>query len=97
MAVAKVKDKVYKCLNPVGNQEPVDLYPLAPRLDKIDGKTIHLCICGEQDIWAPMEKKLKADYPNVNWTVKKRYHIVPMQLTEEERKQTDAVILGVCW
>jgi hypothetical protein len=91
------KDKVYKCLNPVGNQEPVDLYPLAPRLDKLDGKTIHLCICGEQDIWAPLEKKLKADYPNVNWTVKKRYHIVPMKLTEEERKQTDAVILGVCW
>jgi len=45
----------------------------------------------------PLEKKLKADYPNVNWTVKKRYHIVPMQLTEEERKTTDAVILGVCW
>ena len=27
-------DRVYKCLNPVGNQPPVDLYPLAPRLDK---------------------------------------------------------------
>jgi hypothetical protein len=45
----------------------------------------------------PLEKKLKSDYPNVNWTVKKRYHIVPMELTEEERKTTDAVILGVCW
>ena len=95
--MAAVKDKVYKCLNPIGNQEPVDLFPLAPRLDKIDGKTIHLSICGEADIWVPLEKKLKADYPNVNWTVKKRFHIVPWQLTEEERKQTDAVILGVCW
>jgi hypothetical protein len=91
------KDRVYKCLSPVGNQEPVDLFPLAPRLDKIDGKTIHLSICGEADIWVPLEKKLKADYPNVNWTVKKRFHIVPWQLTEEERKHTDAVILGVCW
>ena len=91
------KDRVYKCLNPIGNQGPVDLYPLAPRLDKIDGKTIHLSICGEADIWVPLEKKLKADYPNVNWTVKKRYHIVPMQLSDEERKTTDAVILGVCW
>ncbi len=36
------KDKTYKCLNPVGNQEPVDLYALAPRLDKLDGKTVHL-------------------------------------------------------
>jgi len=27
--------KVYNCLNPVGIQEPVELFPLAPRLDKI--------------------------------------------------------------
>jgi hypothetical protein len=93
----ETRDRVYKCLNPVGNQEPVDLYPLAPRLDKLDGKTIHLSICGEQDIWAPLEKRLKGDYPNVNWTVKKTYFITPFQLSEEERKTTDAVILGICW
>jgi hypothetical protein len=40
---------------------------------------------------------LKANYSNVNWTVNKRYHIVPKELSEEERKTTDAVILGVCW
>ena len=91
------EDRVYKCLNPRGTQMPVKAYPLAPRLDSIDGKTIHLSICGEADIWVPLEKKLKAYYPNVNWTVKKRYHIVPLQLSEEERKTTDAVILGVCW
>jgi len=91
------KDRVYKCLNPVGIQPPVKLSPLAPRLDTLDGKTIHMSICGEADIWVPLEKKLKAKYPNINWTVKKRYHIVPMQLSEEERKTTDAVILGVCW
>jgi hypothetical protein len=34
------KDKVYKCLNPVGIQDSVELFPLAPRLDKIDGKTV---------------------------------------------------------
>ena len=91
------KDTVYKCLNPIGNQEPVEQSPLAKRLDKLDGKTIHMSICGEADIWVPLEKKLKSEYPDVNWTVHKRYHIVPMELTEEERKTTDAVILGVCW
>ncbi len=91
------KAKTFKCLNPAGIDEAVPQSPLAPRLDKLDGKTIHLCVCGEQDIWHPREQRLKSDYPNVNWTVKKRYHIVPMQLTEEERKTTDAVILGVCW
>ena len=90
-------DTVYKCLNPVANQEPVDTFPLARRLDTLDGKTIHLSICGEADIWVPLEKRFKIDYPNINWTVKKRFHIVPLELTEEERKTTDAVILGVCW
>ena len=93
----KPKEPTYKCLNPVGNQDPVDLSPLAARLGTLNGKTIHLSICGEADIWVPLEKKLKMDYPEVNWTVKKRFHIVPLELTEEERKTTDAVILGVCW
>jgi hypothetical protein len=87
----------YKCLNPVGIQEPVDLYPLAPRLDKLDGKTIHLSICGEPDITIPLEKRLKSDYPQVNWTVKKTYGIAPLELTDEEMQTTNAVILGVCW
>ncbi len=90
-------EKTYKCLNPAGIQEPVDMLPLAPRLSKLDGKTVHLSICGEPDITIPLEKRLKADYPNVNWTVKKTYNIQPIRLSEEERKTTDAVILGVCW
>ena len=93
----KKKDAIYKCLNPVGDHEPVDQFPLAPRLTSLDGKTVHLSICGEADIWVPLEKRLKRDFPEVNWTVKKRFHIVPDELTEEERKTTDAVILGVCW
>ncbi len=91
------KAKTYKCLNPVGNQEPAEQFPLAPRLDKLDGKTIHLSICGEADIWVPLEKRLKTDFPEVNWTMKKTYGINPVRLTEEERKTTDGVILGVCW
>ena len=91
------KDRVYKCLNPAGIDEPVEQFPLAPRLNTLDGKTIHLSICGEADIWVPLEKRLKGDYPNVNWTVKKGYTPTPVALSEEERKTTDAVILGVCW
>ena len=90
-------DTVYKCLNPVGTQEPVDQFPLAPRLSSLDGKTIHLTICGEADIWVPLEKRLKGDYPDTNWTVHKGYTIRPVEMTEEERKTTDAVILGICW
>ena len=91
------KDKIYRFLNPKGNELPVQTFPLAPRLDTLDGKTIHLSITGEPDITIPLEKRLKEDYPSVNWTVKKTYMPSPVYLTEEEVKTTDAVILGVCW
>ena len=90
-------DRVYKYLNPVGIQEPVDIQPLAPRLDKIEGKTIHISITGEPDITIALERKLKMDYPDVNWTAKKSYMPAANQLTEEEIKTTDGVIIGVCW
>ncbi len=91
------KDRVYKCLNPVGIQMPVDTFPLAPRLDTLDGKTINFSITGEPDITIPLEKRLKSDYPNVNWTIKKSYTIVQVPLSDEEMKTTDGLILGVCW
>ncbi len=90
-------EKIYKCLDPTGTQLPVKTYPLAPRLDTLDGKTIHISITGEPDITLPLEKKLRSDYPNVNWTQKKSYTPTPVYLTEEEMKTTDAVILAVTW
>ena len=91
------KDRVYKFLNPIGIQEAVDTFPLASRLDSIDGKTININITGEPDITIALEKKLKSDYPSVNWTVKKTYGINPVRLSEEELKTTDGVLMGVCW
>jgi hypothetical protein len=91
------KDKVYRFLSPVGTELPVKTYPLAPRLDTIDGKTIHFSITGEPDVTIALEKKLRADYPNVNWTQKKSYTPMPVMLSDEEMKTTDAVILAVCW
>lgn len=88
----------YKCLNPMGIQEPVDQYPLAPRLDKLDGKTIYLCINagGDQDITIPLLKKLPAEYPKVNWKIKRQFGF-RAELNEEERKDCDGVIAGVIW
>ena len=91
------KDRVYKCLNPVGIQMPVKTFPLAPRLDTIDGKEIYFSITGEPDITIALEKKIRADYPNINLKIKKTYGIVPVELTEEEMKTADAVIQAICW
>ena len=86
-----------RCINPVGIGHSVNTYGLAPRLETLDGKTICLSICGEPDITIPLEKKLKSDYPNVNWTLKKTYGISPVTLSEEEKRTTDAMIQGVAW
>ena len=91
------RDRVYKFLNPVGIQETKDTFALAPRLKTLNGKTVHFSICGEPDITIPLEKRLKSDYPDVNWTVKKTYDTNPIQLSDEEMKTTDAVIEGVAW
>jgi hypothetical protein len=86
-----------RCINPTGMAKPVSLHGLAPRLDRIDGKNICLTICGEPDITIPLEKRLKSDYPNVNWNMKKTYGINPVKLSDEELKTTDALIEGVAW
>jgi hypothetical protein len=86
-----------RCLSPIGLANTVKTYPLAPRLDKIDGKNICISICGEPDITIALEKKLKSDYTNVNWLLKKTYGLYPIGLTDEELKTTDAVIQGVLW
>ena len=91
------KDRVYKCLNPVGIQQPVDTFPLAPRLDSIDGKEIYISACGEPDITLALEKKLKSTYPNVNWKTKRTYITDPVRLSFEEAKTADALIQGVAW
>ncbi len=90
------QDRVYKCLNPVGIADPVEQHALAPRLDKIDGKTICLSMGagGEQEILIPLRKKLLADYPNVNW---KMQPWGAAGMTDEELKTVDAVIRGVVW
>lgn len=90
-------DTVYKCLNPVGIQKPVDTFPLAPRLDTLNGKEIWLSITGEPDITIPLEKRLKSDYPDVNWKTKKTYSPTPVLLSDEEMKTANGLIQGVAW
>jgi len=89
--------KVYRCLSPVGTEMPVKTFPLAPRLDTINGKEIYFSITGEPDITIALEKKLKADYPNVKIKIKKTYGIDPVPISEEEMKTADGLIQAICW
>jgi len=91
------RDRVCKCLNPVGIQDPVDLYPLAPRLDTLNGKTIYLSqgTGGEAEILIPLRKRLQTDYPNVNWKMVTAG--AGGGLSDEDMKTAAAVIRGVVW
>ncbi len=95
--------KTYKCLNPVGIQDPVDLLPISPRLDTLKGKTIFFSIGagGEQDIIIPLTKRLQSDYPEVDWQIRTaaehRTIAGSSALSEEDMKVADACIRGVVW
>jgi hypothetical protein len=95
--------KKYKFLNPVGFTDPVKQFPVAKRLDKLDGKKIFFSLGagGEQDILIPLTKRLPLDYPQVDWQVRTAAaHLTiagSSALSEEEMKVADAVIRGVIW
>jgi hypothetical protein len=89
------KDRIYKCLNPIGIQDPVDLYPLAPRLDRLDGKTIlfNMMVNVEQEFLTPLEKMLESNYPEVNWVFRE----LGPPISNEELSNADALIQGVAF
>lgn len=92
------KDRVYKCLNPVGiSRGPVDLYPLAPRLDTLDGKTIYISMSGEAETMIALEERLKKAHPNVNWKENVNRGPAPLEISDEEMKTTDAMIQGIVY
>jgi hypothetical protein len=90
-----IKERVYKCLNPIGIQDPVDLYPLAPRLDRFDGKNImfNMFVQVERELLVPLEEMLRNDYPKVNWNVRES----GPPISNEELSKTDALIQGVAF
>jgi hypothetical protein len=89
------KERIYKCLNPIGIQDPVELFPLAPRLAQLDGKNImfNMLVQVERELLIPLEKMLRSNYPEVNWTFRESGPPV----SSEELKNTDALIQGVAF
>ena len=88
-------DRIYKCLNPIGIQDSVDLYPLAPRLDRFDGKTImfNMMVNVEQEFLTPLGEMLRSNYPEVNWIFSESGPPIP----DEEFNKADALIQGVAF
>ncbi len=89
------KERTYKCLNPIGIQDPVELFPLAPRLDRLDGKTImfNMLVQVERELLIPLEKMLRSNYPEANWIFRES----GPPISSEELGKADALIQGVAF
>jgi hypothetical protein len=91
-------DKVYRCLNPRGEFIPVELNPIAPRIDSLDGKTVLFYASeGASHMLPVLYEDLKADYPTSTWDYIYTNNFGEGTPTEEQIAKYDAVIRGTGW
>ena len=92
------KEKSYACLSPIGIQPPVQISPLAPRLDKFDGKTIYVNQ-GEADpiIMPALWERVQKDFPKTTWKYIATSSFGPATTEQEVKDTADAVLRGIAW
>ncbi len=96
---AAAADKSYNYLNPMGSFIPVQTKALAPRLDKIEGKTIYV-VQGEADavIFPALIERLKKDYPKTNWVFYQTSASFGINAVDDTmKKDCQAAIRGNGW
>lgn len=88
-------------LNPSGNPPPIELVPMAPRLDTLDGKTIYITDVGFTDthqLFTEMASLLSERYPSAKFEVrikKGTYFDDDPDLWQEIKEKSHAMIMGV--
>jgi hypothetical protein len=97
-SAAVVKDKTYKVLDPRGEELPVEIKPLAKRLDTLDGKTIYINQ-GEADpvIMPALYKIVQEKYPKTTWKYIATSGFGPAALEAEVTQNAKAVMRGISW
>ena len=89
----------YNALSPRGIALPVEIVPLAERLDTINGKTIYIRQ-GEADpvIMPALYEYAQANYPGTTWVYyEPTSGFGPTSPGDEVKDNADAVIRGVGW
>jgi hypothetical protein len=94
-------DEMVTVMNPEGQVDPIELKPLAPRLDTLEGKTIYLvCVnftatCQYLDA---MEAVFNEKMPNVNTVVaikRGNYGSADEELWDEVEAKADGFVMAV--
>jgi hypothetical protein len=95
---APATDKKYNVLSPRGIQLPVQISPLAARLDNFDGKHMWVTQAEADPIIMPaLYKRLQKDFPKATWHFTESSARGPKQLTADEQKTAAAIIQGIGW
>ena len=90
-------EKTYQYLNPRGEFIPVELSPIAPRLDNLDGKRIFFYQSEATNFILPtLLERLKADHPTSTFDTIYTASFGSNTPSEEELTY-DALIRGVGW
>ena len=91
-------DRTYRCLNPKGEFIPVELHPIAPRLDIFDGKTVLLYASEANPVIFPVLGPLMEEtYPNTTFEYIWTERWGDDTPSEEALARYDAVIHGISW
>ena len=101
-AQAKAAAEKITVLSPMGKPPALQIKPLAPRLDTLDGKTVYLVNDGylSTDILLDeMQTWFKANMPNVNTVYRLKagqgFTAEDPKLWAEIKEKADAVIMGM--
>jgi hypothetical protein len=86
-------------LNPMGTPPPIELKPMAPRLDTIEGKTIYIVndgYPGSNILCAEMQKGFSEQFPNTTFVYKDKQGGMggrDQALWTEMEEKADAMII----
>jgi len=88
-------------LRPQGKASPIQLIPMAPRLNTLEGKTIYIVDMNfprTHQFWEEMQKMLAGRYPGTTWLLRTKmgtyFHNDP-ELWVEIKEKGDGVIIGI--
>ncbi len=88
-------------LNPQGTASPIQLIPMAPRLNTIEGRTIYIVDMNfprTHQFFVEMQKLLASRYPKTTWILRVKagtYFNNDPKLWAEIKEKGDGVIIGI--
>lgn len=98
---ADAKEPVLTVLNPLGTPPPIQLTPMAPRLDKMEGKTIYIIndgYPGSDILLGELTAVMKEKYPKTTFVYKNKQGGMGSEepaLWKEMEEKADAMIIAL--